>query len=157
MKRWQSCGKNSGGGFMKTKHHHNPHSKFRLVPVKLHIGENLLKHFIVLVCFSWSAAEDVCNGCDTQWTVDFLITFQGSPQSCLAISLNMVRGEYVCGSISGNRFSYSKARPHWWWYSAAACVLCSCCIYHIAGNFSGVQISFFSFSVYRNENLTHEM
>ena len=105
MKRWQSCGKNSGGGFMKTKHHHNPHSKFRLVPGKLHIGENLLQHFIVLVCFSWSAAEDVCNGCDTQWTVDFLITFQGSPQSCLAISLNMVRGEYVCGSISDNRFT----------------------------------------------------
>ena len=28
--------------------------------------------------------------------------------------------------------------------------------YRIAGNFRGVQISFFSFSVYRNENLTHE-
>jgi len=29
--------------------------------------------------------------------------------------------------------------------------------YCIAGSIRGVQISFFSFSVYQNENLTHEM
>jgi len=28
--------------------------------------------------------------------------------------------------------------------------------YRVAGNICGVQISFFSFSVYQNKNLTHE-
>ena len=31
-----------------------------------------------------------------------------------------------------------------------------CVVYRIAGNIRGVQILFFSFSVYQNENLTHE-